>query len=707
MKQIILLIFAAVISFFAVAQSPQSFQYQAVIRDVSGNVLQSQSVNLRLSIIPISAVGAAEYVETHTILTNAFGIVSLSVGTGNVVTGDFLLINWGATSHFIKVEADLGSGYINMGTTQLLSVPYAMYSQTAGNVDTLWNKVGNNIYNANPGNVGVGLNNPSGRMVVQGSSTALPTDPLFEVKNSIGQTVFVVYQDSVNVFVNDEAIQSNRGGFAVSGRNNTKAFTNKYLHVTPDNSKIWTKDTLKGFGVENINGVNKTSYMKMTPDNYLIGHLAGNSITIGKYNSFIGYQSGYSNTVGNKNYFIGYRSGYGNLGGASNIFIGDSTGFNNSSGLHNIFIGNKSGFINTIGNYNLFMGFQAGYNNTSDHNIFMGYESGKSNTIGTNNTFIGFQSGYKHVKNSSNIFIGNSSGYNDSIGNYNIFLGFKAGYSNKTGLSNIVIGNDAGGSSINNLSCVIIGNTAAKYKTDDGFSNVFIGNVAGQYGSGDFNVAVGGDAGSTVVGSRNTCIGQSAGKGVTGDNNVFIGNTAGYLIGAISNRVILGSSAITTMFCHGAYAATTANAANMVVLSTGQILRSTSSKRYKKEITDLTINTENIYKLRPVSYISITDDKPYFGLIAEEVASVIPELAEYAVEKDVIKGSNSEKLIPDAVKYPMLSVLLLKELQKQHKEITDLKASINNLESQNIQLKSNFETLKAEIEKIKNYQTSK
>ena len=183
--------------------------------------------------------------------------------------------------------------------------------------------------------------------------------------------------------------------------------------------------------------------------------------------------------------------------------------------------------------------------------------------------------------------------------------------------------------------------------------------------------------------------------------------SAGYLLGTVSNRVILGSSAITTMYCQGAYAATSANTANMVVLSTGQILRSTSSKRYKKEIEDLKINTENIYKLRPVSYISKTDNKSYFGLIAEEVATVIPELAEYALEKDVIKVSNSEKLIPDAVKYPMLSVLLLKEIQKQHNEIYNLKASINNLESQNTELKSNFETLKAEIEKMKKFQSSK
>jgi hypothetical protein len=268
MKNLILTLVLTSLNVYVFSQSPQSFQYQAVIRDALGNALQSQSVSLKLSIIPISALGAAEYVETHTISTNAFGIVSLSVGTGNVVTGDFSLINWGATSHFIKVEADLGSGYIDMGTTQLLSVPYAMYSQTAGNVDTLWNKSGNNIYSSNPGNVGVGLNNPIGRMVVQGSSTALPTDPLFEVKNSIGQTVFVVYQDSVNVFVNDDAIQSNRGGFAVSGRNNTKALTHNYLKVTPDKTRIFLNEDIAsdGFAVMGINSGGNKDFLNVSVD---------------------------------------------------------------------------------------------------------------------------------------------------------------------------------------------------------------------------------------------------------------------------------------------------------------------------------------------------------------------------------------------------------------------------------------------------------
>jgi hypothetical protein len=261
----ILLTFVILILFCNLyAQSPQSFQYQAVVRDVSSNAVTNQNIGFKISIISGSITGTVVYVETHTANSNSIGIVTLNIGVGNPILGSFSSINWGSASHFIKVEADPagGTSYLNMGTTQLLSVPYSLYSENTRHIgDTVWTKLGNNIYNNNDGNVGVGINNPSGRMVVQGSTTALPTEPLFEVKNKTGQTVFVVYQDSVSVFVNDDAIQANRGGFAVSGRNNSKVVTHNYLKVTPDSTRIYTGDTIKGFGIKNISPTAKTNYL--------------------------------------------------------------------------------------------------------------------------------------------------------------------------------------------------------------------------------------------------------------------------------------------------------------------------------------------------------------------------------------------------------------------------------------------------------------
>jgi hypothetical protein len=129
-------------------------------------------------------------------------------------------------------------------------------------------------------------------------------------------------------------------------------------------------------------------------------------------------------------------------------------------------------------------------------------------------------------------------------------------------------------------------------------------------------------------------------------------------------------------------------------------MRSASSARYKNNIADLEINTENIYKLRPVSYNSNGEKGRFFGLVAEEVALVIPEMVEWAREKDVVKGSTSDVLIPDAVKYPALSILLLKEVQKHQqmllekdKEVTNLKTMIEELSKSNAALNDRLEKL--------------
>ena len=111
------------------------------------------------------------------------------------------------------------------------------------------------------------------------------------------------------------------------------------------------------------------------------------------------------------------------------------------------------------------------------------------------------------------------------------------------------------------------------------------------------------------------------------------------------------------------------------------------------------INTSGIYNLEAVSYTSLDDNKRYFGLIAEDVAEIIPELAEFAIEKDVIPGSNSDKLIPDAVRYSMLSVLLLNEVQKHEETIKSQSDKIKNLEEKNTELEERLKKLEELISK--------
>ncbi|KUJ60919.1 hypothetical protein AR687_16070 [Flavobacteriaceae bacterium CRH] len=112
------------------AQAPQKMSYQSVIRKTDGTLVASTLVNIKISILLGSASGTASYVETQATTTNSNGLATIQIGGGTAVTGTFADINWGTGSHFIKTEIDPtgGSNYTISGTSQLLSVPYALYA---------------------------------------------------------------------------------------------------------------------------------------------------------------------------------------------------------------------------------------------------------------------------------------------------------------------------------------------------------------------------------------------------------------------------------------------------------------------------------------------------------------------------------------------------------------------------------------------------
>ncbi len=120
------------------AQVPQSFKYQAVVRDDEGGIQKNKLVSFRISILSDSPLGNTVYEETHyQYATNEFGIVTLNIGEGTVVSGNFSAIDWGTTTNYVKTELDIngGSSYEFIGTSQLLSVPYSFYAENATNIN--------------------------------------------------------------------------------------------------------------------------------------------------------------------------------------------------------------------------------------------------------------------------------------------------------------------------------------------------------------------------------------------------------------------------------------------------------------------------------------------------------------------------------------------------------------------------------------------
>jgi hypothetical protein len=115
------------------AQTPEKMSYQLVLRDASNTLLTNQQVGIQISILQTTNTGSAVYIETQTATTNINGLVSLEIGTGTS-SDDFSAIDWSAGPYFIKTATDAsgGSSYTIIGTSQLMSVPYALYAKTSG-----------------------------------------------------------------------------------------------------------------------------------------------------------------------------------------------------------------------------------------------------------------------------------------------------------------------------------------------------------------------------------------------------------------------------------------------------------------------------------------------------------------------------------------------------------------------------------------------
>lgn len=132
MKKLIIILLL-VTSVQLLSQTPQAFKYQTVIRDASGNPIVNQDVSFKINILKGGTSGDISYSESHFTNTNDFGLVNLEIGNGEIISGDFSSIEWWADNYFVEISIDEtgGTNYQLLGTSQLLSVPYALHSSTS------------------------------------------------------------------------------------------------------------------------------------------------------------------------------------------------------------------------------------------------------------------------------------------------------------------------------------------------------------------------------------------------------------------------------------------------------------------------------------------------------------------------------------------------------------------------------------------------
>ena len=268
------------------AQSPEKMSYQAVVRDASDNLVTSSSVGMQISILQGSSSGTAVYVETQTPNSNSNGLVSIEIGDGTVVSGDFIIIDWAKGPYFIKTETDPtgGTNYTITGTSQLLSVPYALH---AGTVDNgLWNENDGEIFYTN-GNVGIGTNNPAYNLDIINStgeayarlrSNSASSSFIID-KYSVSHIGQIIYQQNhVNKFFagllgnNNYRISTDRFsliGLEVQGNGNVLLSNNLTVNggfgltSGADNGKVLTSDASGNATWQTAPGAPKTKYLSI------------------------------------------------------------------------------------------------------------------------------------------------------------------------------------------------------------------------------------------------------------------------------------------------------------------------------------------------------------------------------------------------------------------------------------------------------------
>ena len=133
MKKLITFLFLTLLGLQSFSQTPNAIPYQAVARNSSGNLLVNQNVRVRFSIHNETASGNIVYQENQSVTTNNLGLFTLNIGQGTATTGTFATINWGTGFKYTQVEIDVngGTNYVDMGTQQMMSVPYALYAANA------------------------------------------------------------------------------------------------------------------------------------------------------------------------------------------------------------------------------------------------------------------------------------------------------------------------------------------------------------------------------------------------------------------------------------------------------------------------------------------------------------------------------------------------------------------------------------------------
>jgi hypothetical protein len=396
------------------------------------------------------------------------------------------------------------------------------------------------------------------------------------------------------------------------------------------------------------------------------GQAALLSLTTGGFNTGIGFFSLRSNTTGQFNTAVGAgtllaNTGDENAATGAGALLSNTTGnfntangafalFSNTTAIQNTANGSQALFSNTTGGNNTATGFRALISNTTaDANTANGSQALFHNTTGNLNTASGFDALLNNTIGSDNTANGEGALFSNTIGSDNTANGEGALFSNTTGIDNTASGVQA-----------LLNNTTGSDNTAIGFGALF----------------------NNSTGTGNIALGEAAGLNLTtGNENIDIGNIGGV---AESSTIRIGG-AQTRAFIAGIRGVITGNnnAVPVLIDSNGQLGTASSSRRFKKEIKPMDQTSEAILALKPVMfhYKSDSTGTPQFGLIAEEVAEVNPDL--------VVRDNSGEIY---TVRYDAVNAMLLNEFLKEHKAFIEEQRKVQEQEATITQLKQDFQS---------------
>jgi hypothetical protein len=439
--------------------------------------------------------------------------------------------------------------------------------------------------------------------------------------------------------------------------------------------------------------------------------------TTGAFGStFVGESAGNTSMTGNANSAFGQNALHDNTTGYFNSAFGHNAMYFNTSGKENSAFGKGALTQTTTGSRNTAFGtFAAFWNSTGSSNSAFGARALQNNTTGLDNSAFGHAALHYNTTGSYNSAFGEDALRSNTTGRFNSGFGVDALRTNRGGFENSAFGGEALVDNFLGYQNSAFGAGALRRNTD-GYWNSAFGAFAMEYNKygtanaafgayalfrndGGSNAAFGFDALRQSTGSGNTAIGFFAGSSlITGDNNIYLNNRG---VNGDNGSIRIGDSSNT----NGTHIAGIHNVIipgpgqGVVVNSNGLLGTSApSSVRYKEAVRDMGEASEVLMRLRPVTFryredLVDADGGTEYGLIAEEVADVFPEL--------VIEDAEAR---PGSVRYSILAPMLLNEMQKQQRTIeaqdARLESQAAEIESLRAQQQERIAGLTARIERL-------